>query len=169
MVFDKGWNRAWRVLILAVTLPLAAGSFAAAKEAGQAGEAAEAGKKEQRPQPARLSYASVSDEDLTAIAARWDALDAQQRRALLSEVKMRMKRKGTAEGVLRVNVRRRYGTVVRSPNGARATLRLEVRSVKKQGSRQFGVGFEHRAGQDEAAPGEAEPDRPVRRVADPDG
>ena len=155
MVVEKGWNRAWRVLVLAATLPLAAGGLAAAGE-------------EQRVEPARVSYASVSDEDLTAIAARWDDLDAQQRRALLSEVKLRMKRNGTADGVLQVNVRRRYGKVVRHPNGATATLRVEVRSVRKPGSQDFGVGFEQRAGQDEAQPEQAEPEQPVLRVADPE-
>ena len=152
MVVEKGWNRPWRAWILVALLPWAAGAFAVAGE----------------EQPARISYASVSDEDLTAIAARWDGLDAQQRRALLSEVKMRMKRNGTGEGVLQANVRRRYGTVVRHPNGARATLRVQVRSVRKQGSQEFGVGFEKRAGQDGAAPEEAEADAPVLRVADPD-
>ncbi|MCY4565639.1 MAG: hypothetical protein OXE40_14340 [Gammaproteobacteria bacterium] len=155
MVVEKGWNRAWRVLVLVAMLPWAAGVYAVAND-------------ESGAQPARVSYASVSDEDLTAIVARWDDLDAQQRRALLSEVKLRMKRNGTAEGVLQVNVRRRYGTVVRHPNGARATLRVEVRSVKKPGSQEFGVGFEQRAGQDDAAPEEKAPDRPVLRVADPD-
>ena len=155
MVVEKGWNRAWRTLVLAAISFWAAGVYAAANE-------------QPRAEPARVSYASVSDEDLTAIVARWDDLDAQQRRALLSEVKMRMKRNGAVEGVLQVNARRRYGTVVRHPNGATATLRVEVRSVKKQGSQEFGVGFEQRAGQDDAAPEEAEPDPPVLRVADPD-
>ena len=155
MVVENGWNRVWRVLVLAAILPWAAGAYAAANE-------------ESHSQSARVSYASVNDEDLTAIAARWDDLDAQQRRALLSEVKMRMKRKGSAEGVLPVNVRRRYGTVVRHPNGARATLRVEVRSVKKPDSREFGVGFEQRASRDDASPEKKESDPPVLRVADPD-
>ena len=155
MVVEKGWNRVWRVLVLAAILPWVAGAYAVAND-------------DSRSQPARVSYASVSDDDLTAIAARWDDLDAQQRRALLSEVKMRMKRNGTAEGVLQVNVRRRYGTVVRHSNGATATLRVEVRSVKKQGGQDFGVGFEKRAGQDDTAPEQQEPDPPVLRVADPD-
>ena len=144
-------------VVVPVTIALfwTAGAYAAASE-------------EPRSESARVSYASVNDEDLTAIAARWDNLSAQQRRALLSEIKMRMKRNGNAEGVLRVNVRRRYGTVVRHRNGATATLRVEVRSVKKQGSEDFGVGFEKRAGKDDAAPEEAEPDSPVIRVADPD-
>ena len=153
------WNCVWRALVLAAILPVAAVAHAAADD-------------EPRSQPARVSYASVSDEDLTGIAARWDDLDAQQRRALLSEVKMRMKRKGTAEGVLRANVRRRYGTVVRRSNGATATLRVELRSVKQQGGQEFGVGFERRAGQDDppgnAAPGKRAPGPPVLRVADPD-
>ena len=121
----------------------------------------------------RLSYASVSDEDLTAIAARWDDLNAQQRRALLSEVKLRMKRSGGAERVLRANTSRRYGTVARHANGARATLRVEVRAVKQRdkrakGNQDYGVGFERRARQDRAAPEVADPEAPVVRVADPE-
>ena len=118
-------------------------------------------------EPTPVSYASVSDQELTDIAARWDDLDAQQRRAVLSEVKMRMKRNGTAQGVLRVKVGRRYGTVVRRADGTTATLRIEVRSVRK-GSQGFGVGFERRAQQGDMAPEEAEPNAPVIRVADPE-
>ena len=121
----------------------------------------------------RVSYASVSDEDLTAIAARWDGLSAQQRRALLSEVKLRMRQNSGGERVLRANTSRRYGTVVRHANGARATLRVEVRAAKKhgkqaKGDQDYGVGFERRARQDRPVPEVAEPEAPVVRVADPE-
>ncbi len=120
------------------------------------------------PAASRPSYASVSDEHLTAIAARWDDLNAQQRRALLSEVKLRMRRSGTAEPVLGTNITRRYGTVVRRSDGARATLRVEVRAVKKRPHQGFGVGFEQRAGQGRARADAVDAKAPVVRVADPE-
>ena len=158
MIGEKGRNRALRALVLAATLPWAAGVYAAADE-------------ERRAESPRVSYASISDEDLTAIAARWDDLSVPERLALASEVTLRMKRNGSADGVLPVKVRRRFGTVVRHPNGATASMHVEVRSVdkvEKQGSQQFGVGFEQRARQDVAKPEQVEPDPPVLRVADPD-
>ncbi len=43
-------------------------------------------------------YADASDEALTKFAAQWDELEADQRRALLAEVKMRMARQGSSGG-----------------------------------------------------------------------
>lgn len=155
MVVTKGLRGAMRAVIAgAVALSCAAGAYAAPTA-------------ELPAQPAAVSYAAISDQDLTNIAARWDDLDAQQRRALLSEVKMRMQRNGSAEEVLRVKVRRRYGTVVRHRNGSTATLRFEVRSVQP-GSKDFGVGFERRTQQGGEAEQEAESETPVIRVADPE-
>ena len=156
MVFPPGLIHTLRTLVAGAValLWVTAGAFASQGAESSA-------------EPAPVSYASVSDAELTAIAARWDDLDAQQRRALLSEVKMRMNRNGTAGGVLNVDVGRRYGTVVRRSNGARATLRIEVRSVRK-GGQDFGVGFERRARQGDEAPKQTESDPPVIRVADPD-
>lgn len=94
-----------------------------------------------------VSYANASDEELTALGAHWNDLSADERRALLSEVKMRMARarsQGSAAGVLRIKLRRRYGTV---PSGAaKGDLHIQV-TTKKQVSKPFGVGFERRTGQ----------------------
>ena len=117
-------------------------------------------------QPTEVSYSAISDEDLTKIAARWDDLGPQQRRALLSEVKLRMKRGNNAGDAPQIKVRRRYGTVVRHRNGATARLRIEVRST--QPGQDFGVGFEKRSRQDGAAPAKPESEKPVIRVADPE-
>ena len=165
MVVVKGFHQALRSLIVgAVACACALGAYAA-----QGPEA--------EVRPLAVSYASVSDQELTDIAARWDDLDAQQRRALLSEVTLRMKRSGDAQGILRVKVRRRYGKVVRHPNGATATLRIEVTSVQQdqkdqkdqqKGQQEFGVGFEQRSRQGGDVPEEPEPAQPVVRVADPE-
>ena len=167
MVVVKGFYQALRpVLLGAVAMACTLGAYAAQGT-------------ETEVRPAAVSYASVSDQELTNIAARWDALDAQQRRALLSEVKLRMKRSSEAEGILQVKVRRRYGKVIRHPNGATATLRIEVTSVQKgqqqdqqqdeqDGQQDFGVGFEQRSQQGGTSPEAAEPAQPVVRVADPE-
>ena len=120
-----------------------------------------------------VSYAEVSDEQLTALAARWDSLATAERRALLSEVKMRMARRqgsanrGSANGVLRIRLTRRYGAV---PQG-RAAGRLHIRlGTGPANAKEFGVGFEQRAGQPQAAdqaPAEQAVKAATQQAADP--
>ncbi|NBC22390.1 MAG: hypothetical protein GVY21_02830 [Gammaproteobacteria bacterium] len=110
------------------------------------------------------AYGDHSDEELTALAADWDSLDRHQRRALLTEMKTRMARRGTSdEGVLHIRTERRYGRLIRQPDGR--VLRIETQvvhvrpidpqqmerleqagnRVEQTGSRRgFGVGFERR-------------------------
>lgn len=115
-----------------------------------------------------VSYADASDEQLTALAARWDELATAERRALLSEVKMRMaRREAGANGVLSIRLTRRYGAV---PQGRTAgQLRIRVGSGKAN-AKEFGVGFEQRAGQPQAADPESSESTekaPTQRVSDP--
>ena len=105
-----------------------------------------------------ISYVDASDEQLTALAARWDDLTAVERRALLSEVKMRMARSSGsasgrgAKGVLSIRLTRRYGAV---PQG-RTAGRLHIRVGKgPANAKEFGVGFEQRTSQRQAADQEA--------------
>lgn len=148
-----------RVLALGVTGLLSAGALGAAQAPSppeQPSALSEA---------SLVSYAEATDQELTELAARWDDLSAGQRRALLSEMKMRMARHGAADGRLRIAVTRRYGTLVRHSNGATATLRIELRSLKSA-QPSFGAGFEQRVLQ-EGQPDEApEADPPVVKVAD---
>lgn len=96
-------------------------------------------------------YGAHSDEELTALAAEWDALDRQQRRALLTEMQLRMDRQGDGEGVLHIRTERRYGRIIRQSDGR--VIRIETQVVQVRpvspedvGARQsFGVGFEQRA------------------------
>jgi hypothetical protein len=103
-------------------------------------------------------YAEKSDQQLTELAAAWDDLDAQQRGALLSEVKLRMVRQRSPGGVILVRSSRRYGRIIRQPDGS--VLRIERRVVRVQEvdvdelpRSGFGVGFERRHGQEGLAPG----------------
>jgi len=110
------------------------------------------------------AYGDHSDEELTALAADWESLDRHQRRALLTEMKTRMAQRGTSdEGVLHIRTERRYGRLIRQPDGR--VLRIETQvvhvrpmnprqveqfeqaggRVERSGSRRsFGVGFERR-------------------------
>ena len=118
-----------------------------------------------------VSYVNASDEQLTALSARWNDLSPDERRALLSEVKMRMARarsQGVATGVLRIKLRRRYGAV--PPGTANGNLHIRV-TTRKQGSKPFGVGFEQRTGRpSDPAPQAAEPgvQNVAAKPADPD-
>ena len=111
-----------------------------------------------------VSYADASDEQLTALAARWDELAVAERRALLSEVKMRMaRRQAGTKGVLSIRLTRRYGAV---PQG-----QLRIRSGTGQtNAKEFGVGFEQRAGQPQGAdpePSEPTAETSAQQVSDP--
>ena len=124
--------------------------------------------KRDNSQDTPVSYADASDEQLTALAARWDELAAAERRALLSEVKMRMaRREAGANGVLSIRLTRRYGAV---PEGRTAgQLRIRV-GTGTANAKEFGVGFEQRAGQPQAADPEAsEPtgEASTQQVSDP--
>ncbi len=115
-----------------------------------------------------VSYTDASDEQLTALAARWDELAAAERRALLSEVKMRMaRRQGGGSGVLSIRLTRRYGAVPQGQAGGRLHIRLGTGAAN---TKEFGVGFEQRAGQPQATdqePSEPTPKAATQQVSDP--
>ncbi|MXX28554.1 MAG: hypothetical protein F4X31_05640 [Gammaproteobacteria bacterium] len=133
-----------------------------AANVGFAAVAAEPGPDNSQDPP--ISYADASDEQLTALAARWDELAVTERRALLSEVKMRMaRRQAGTNGVLSIRLTRRYGAV---PQGQ---LRIRL-GTGQANAKEFGVGFEQRAGQPQAAdsePSEPTPEASTQQVSDP--
>lgn len=73
-------------------------------------------------QPANQTMGDVrtkSDEELTALTAQWGQLSAAERRVLLAEVRGRMQQKRRAAQVTpRVKVTRRYGRIIRKPDGS---------------------------------------------------
>ena len=143
---------------LCILLGAASAGFAAVAAAPQASPA----------QEPSVSYADASDEQLTALAARWDELAAAERRALLSEVKMRMaRREGGGNGVLSIRLTRRYGAVPEGQGGGQLRIRL---GTGKANAKEFGVGFEQRAGQPqptESEPSEPAPKPSTQQVSDP--
>jgi hypothetical protein len=96
-------------------------------------------------------YGSHSDEELTALAADWDSLDRHQRRALLTEMRLRMARPGDGDEVLHIRTERRYGRIIRQSDGRVIRIETQVVQVRPvnpgalEGRQGFGVGFEHRA------------------------
>ncbi|MEQ8858566.1 MAG: hypothetical protein RIC56_07960 [Pseudomonadales bacterium] len=100
-------------------------------------------------------FGDRSDAELTALAADWDALDRHQRRALLTEMKLRMARQGEGKGVIHIRTERRYGRLIRQSDGRVIRIETQVVHVRpldpdappleSRGARQgFGVGFEQR-------------------------
>ncbi len=98
-------------------------------------------------------YAERSDAELTGIAAGWETLSEESRRALLTEMRARMAVKKDGTRVIAIKTERRYGRLVRQPDGS--VVRIETteqlvryRRVPDDGSaaadRAFGVGFEAR-------------------------
>ena len=95
-----------------------------------------------------VSYATLSDADLTQMGTRWETLTAEERRALLQEVKQRMARDRSRQGGLKIRTTRQYG-VVRKADGT--TVRVERQIVRvvpanpnRAGRVTFGMGFERR-------------------------
>lgn len=102
------------------------------------------------------TYANSSNEALTALAARWDTLDVHERRALLTEVRRRMALQGASSpsGVLQIRTERRYGRIIRQPDGRLIRIETKVVHVRPATEAEalasqragFGVGFEQRVG-----------------------
>ncbi|MFM7120014.1 MAG: hypothetical protein ACKOZX_07165, partial [Gammaproteobacteria bacterium] len=100
------------------------------------------------------TYANSSNEALTALAARWDTLDVHERRALLTEVRRRMALQGASSpsGVLQIRTERRYGRIIRQPDGRLIRIETKVVHVRPATESEalasqragFGVGFEQR-------------------------
>lgn len=109
-----------------------------------------------------ISYAQSTDEQLTTMAADWSSLSAAERRALLTEVKSRMARQQRSQTAtqagerptVKITTTRRFGRVVRQPDGS--LVRIETSVVQVRKAQQpvdgpgFGAGFENRHPDDEA-------------------
>jgi hypothetical protein len=138
------------VVLVAACLPGAA--LALGENSLKAQAAADAATEPAKNAPAGNPYGDSSDEELTVLAANWDALGQQERRALLTEMKRRMARKGDHSGVIRIRTERRYGRIIRQPDGRVIRIETQVVHVRpldegdieapaRQG---YGVGFERR-------------------------
>lgn len=101
-------------------------------------------------------YTDKTDRELTQLAAGWESLSEDQRRALLTEIKARMHASGDKTPVLTIRTERRYGRIVRKPDGSLVRVETTAHIVRYQrlpqdaGDRPFGLGFEQRAGTDAA-------------------
>lgn len=95
-------------------------------------------------------YADKSDRELTDLAAGWEALSEDQRRALLTEIKARMHTNSGKVPVLTIKTERRYGRIVRQPDGSLVRIETTEHVVRYQAlpedanDRPFGLGFEQR-------------------------
>ena len=114
------------------------------------------------PALADSPYAAATDDELTAAAAGWDELSRDERRALLTEVRGRMAESSTAVPMLRIQRQRRYGRVIRQPDGSMLHIEQRERSVEYRpmpedaAGAPFGIGFENRLG----VPASNDPGRP---------
>jgi hypothetical protein len=104
-------------------------------------------------------YASYTNEALTALAAQWDTLDVHERRALLTEVRQRMAQRGArGPGTIQIRTERRYGRIIRQPDGRVVRIETQVVHVRPATEAEvaagraagFGVGFERRSGNQSA-------------------
>lgn len=96
-------------------------------------------------------YVDKTDRELTELAAGWESLSEEQRRALLTEIKSRMHASSGKRPVLTIKTERRYGRIIRQPDGSLVRIETTEHVVRYQalpedaGDRPFGVGFEQRA------------------------
>jgi hypothetical protein len=95
-------------------------------------------------------YSDKTDRELTELAAGWEGLTEEQRRALLTEIKSRMHASADKHPVLKIQTERRYGRIVRQPDGSLVRIETTEHVVRFQalpedaGDRPFGLGFEQR-------------------------
>ncbi len=123
--------------------------------------------------PSAPDYSDSTDHELTRLGARWDALSAPEREALLREVKLRMAQRKDADGVLVIRTQRRFGSVY---SGGSRYLKIETKvirvrpaeggmdgsSARGAAKRGFGTGFEQRNAQPatHVEPAQAKPELP---------
>jgi hypothetical protein len=98
-------------------------------------------------------YAEKTDAELTELSASWEALAPEQQKALLNEVKLRMIRKRGRQGGPAVLSARRFGRIVRQPDGSMVRIETQVLRVTP-GRAGYGMGFEIRARRRTANPGD---------------
>lgn len=106
-------------------------------------------------------YGDYTDAQLTEVAGQWQSLDKEARRDFFIEVRRRMGEQGAAQPI-RVRGERRFGQVIRRPDGS--VMRIErVIRFKARGSNgrpvpvEYGKGFEQRVAQDAAERPPAKP------------
>lgn len=121
----------------------------------------------ENPRSAGSLYAQESDLQLTELAAQWETLDKDQRRALLTEVKMRMASNKAEEPLITIKTRRRYGRTIRRPDGSlvriettEQVLRYHRPTTPGDGKHAFGMGFERRAADGPSDPNETKSAEP---------
>ena len=78
-------------------------------------------------QPPTIDFSKASDAQLTQMAANLQQLTAIDRRALLAELHGRMDRNKQQSGRVNITLSRRYGRVVRKPDGSVVVQTREVR------------------------------------------
>ena len=126
----------WK-LSLGQVLAVATAVFAALVVSGEA-----------RPVQGADRYGSHTDEELTQIAGRWESLSTDERRAFFTEMRRRMADKGKQP--IAVHAERRFGRVVRQPDGSLVRIEGVVRYRPLEEG--YGTGFEQRAGDEPTAP-----------------
>ena len=102
---------------------------------------------------AATEYADRSDQQLTELAAGWEDLSEDERRALLTEIKARMHSSANANRApsLTIKTERRYGRIFRSPDGSLVRIETTEHTIRYRpapegaSDQPFGVGFEQRA------------------------
>ena len=106
-------------------------------------------------------YGEYTDAQLTEVAGQWQSLDKEARRDFFIEVRRRMGEQGAAQPI-RVRGERRFGQVIRRPDGS--VMRIErVIRFNARGSTgrpvpvEYGKGFEQRVAQDVAEGPPAKP------------
>jgi len=138
-------------------LLLCSAQFSIAETAGQA--AAE---------PIAEDLSGKTDAELTELTAQWSNLSPGERRTLLAEVRGRMAANQQARRPAGIRVQRRYGRVVRKPDGS-VVVQTRVVQVRPRDAQPgasarsrvtFGIGFEQRSKSRSQPSGDSSPAAP---------
>ncbi len=102
-------------------------------------------------------YADKTNQQLTLLTADLDDLSPEQRRALLTELRARMAASSADRQMIEIKTERRYGRIVQHSDGSVVHIETREQIVEyrpapgSDGQQPFGVGFEHRLAELEAA------------------
>ena len=123
-------------------------------------------------QTLQTAFSERTDQELTVLlATKLDSLDEAQRRALISEVKLRMARHKGRDRAIRLQTQRSYGRrIIRQRDGSMVRIQTQVVRVRPapNGQSPYGVGFEERSKKSLPATPPAEAAAPpVMTVNDP--
>ncbi len=106
---------------------------------------------------AQNPYADLSDPELSKLTNHWEILSQEERRALLTEIRMRMAAASDERPIIEIKSERRYGHTVQRADGTLIHIETREQVIHYQQTpdadgHAFGFGFERRVAETQELP-----------------